>query len=112
MPSSAPAKVALAEGHAPAPGVGLFGESREALLGEKDYSELQKLLHPAHEIVIVVDVTEAGKPIRVRSVTGLNSTLREEVVRRLMSASYIPQVCSGLPCEGQARIIFNLRGRE
>ncbi len=111
-PTSEPAAVALSEGHAPAPGVGIFGESREALLNVKDYSELKKLLRAANEVVIVMDVSEEGKAIRVHSIAGVNSALRDDVVRRLLVASYIPQVCSGLPCDGQARIVFNPRGKE
>lgn len=111
-PTSEPAAVALSEGHAPAPGVGIFGESREALLSAKDYLELKKLLRAANQIVIVMDVSEAGKATRIHSISGVNSTLREDVERRLLGASYIPQVCSGLPCDGQAHIVFNPRGRE
>jgi len=111
-PTPQPAAVALSEGRAPAPGVGIFGESREALLNAKDYLKLKALLHATSEVVIVIDVSEEGKAIRVRSIAGIPSALRDDVARRLMNASYIPQVCSGLPCDGQARIVFNVRGKE
>lgn len=110
-PTSEPAAVALSEGHAPAPGVGIFGESREALLNTKDYLELRRLMH-ANQVVIVMDVSENGKALRVRSMSGVDPALRDEVSRRLMAASYVPGVCSGLPCDGQARIVFKLRGKE
>lgn len=110
-PTSEPAAVALSEGHAPAPGVGIFGESREALLNTKDYLELKRLMH-ANDVIIVMDVSEEGKAIRVRSMSGVDSAMRDEVAKRLMAASYVPQVCSGLPCDGQARIVFKLRGKE
>ncbi len=110
--TSAPAAVALSEGRSRAAGVGIFGESREAILSNKDSLELKKLFRAASDVVIVVEVTEDGRAIRIRSIVGVDGALREEVARRLMSAAYLPQICSGLPCAGQARILFNAGSKE